>query len=1008
MPRIVLFLLCAIAARSHAQSLRFHTVGAEGLRDRSVNVLLEDRAGYLWIGTDNGLFSYDGHHLSAWSAHEGQRGMDIRALLEDHQGGIWSAARHGGLARIAPDRRSVSSFAWSEGPGGLRTQRPTCLHAWDEHTLMIGGEDIAIVFLDTRTAAFTYWNGVDPIHPAQALPDPRWTGQWCNFISNLDADHLAIGLLHSYDQRIIRKSTGLMVDSLFHYTSGLQTNTAFLVHEGRLIGAGWQPFLQVRSAIAPHTGTSTMALPDEATALAPWTDGRVAVGTKSSGLVVIHVPDGKAEHHRHNRYDTRTLVNDRVRCLLTDREGRLWVGTQKGLCVHDPHLSGISSFPLRKDGGMYEPDVTATRIVSDPDGTMHVLTHEGSIRFDGHGQALPLRFMHRGRSTQVNGLSRDGNERLWSTEYGVFTQPLPAAAPSPLSGRWTYRDTAFDVHDLFQVRDAFHDTINDKPFIVAGVNGYGVTLLDPQERTVRHYLSDGRDDKGLASNFTRRLLRAADGSYRVGTADGVYRWDPRRNGPDAPFERIDTGGPGHDVMELALASDGTVWTATRDGGVIAIGAGGTRSYPEATGHGGMALGIAVGQDGLVWCSTSRGLMVLDPQDGGARKVVLQGPFGEVFPGGPIAIHPDGRIACTAGQEVFLIDAEKALKRHVLPMPYLTALSVNDQPRPMPHMERTLDLASKERRLSVSLSALRLTGAAPLRFEVMLEGVDDVMRHTDAAGPLTWSSLPTGSFTLLARVIGDDGLPGETIRLMTVAVAAPLWQRWWFYALIAAAISMLAYAWSRYRIVQAMKLQAVRNRIASDLHDEVGSSLSSINIGSRLAGEMSSAENEQVRALLARIGETSSNSLRSISDIVWAIDPKNDEGEALVKRMRRTAHELLERKGVKVEWRVDGGMEAMKLPMELRKEVLLIAKEALHNASKYAEAEHVDIALGIRQGKLELLVRDDGRGFDPSLHPDGNGLGNMRRRAERMRGCLRLESAPGKGTNVALVVPLGST
>jgi signal transduction histidine kinase len=161
----------------------------------------------------------------------------------------------------------------------------------------------------------------------------------------------------------------------------------------------------------------------------------------------------------------------------------------------------------------------------------------------------------------------------------------------------------------------------------------------------------------------------------------------------------------------------------------------------------------------------------------------------------------------------------------------------------------------------------------------------------------------------------------------------------------------------------------------------------------------------VKEILARIGETSSESLRSISDIVWAIDPKNDQGDALVKRMRRIANELLESKGIEVDFDVSGGVEDLKLPMNARKEIVLIFKEAVHNASKYSGAGKVRITLTRAGTRLGMMVTDDGSGFDPALHPDGHGLGSMARRAQALGAVLDLRSAPGSGTTVSVRIDI---
>jgi signal transduction histidine kinase len=269
--------------------------------------------------------------------------------------------------------------------------------------------------------------------------------------------------------------------------------------------------------------------------------------------------------------------------------------------------------------------------------------------------------------------------------------------------------------------------------------------------------------------------------------------------------------------------------------------------------------------------------------------------------------------------------------------------------------------------------------------------------------VSYSSLPAGNYRVFARTVDGSGRPGPEVQLLAVHVAAPLWQRWWVLLLAVVLAGGGVWAWSRYRIRQALKLHAVRDRIANDLHDEVGSSLSAITIGSELAARSSSSENEQVRQLIARIGETSSASLRSMSDIVWAIDPKNDEGEALVKRLRRIAHDLLERKGVPVDLIVGDGVEELRLPMDARKELLLIGKEAMHNASKHAGAQQVTVTLGLSGRRLTLDIRDDGKGFDPARTEEGHGMHSMRQRALALGAVLHVAGAPGQGTHILVTV-----
>jgi len=214
-----------------------------------------------------------------------------------------------------------------------------------------------------------------------------------------------------------------------------------------------------------------------------------------------------------------------------------------------------------------------------------------------------------------------------------------------------------------------------------------------------------------------------------------------------------------------------------------------------------------------------------------------------------------------------------------------------------------------------------------------------------------------------------------------------------------------------------KYQSVRDRIAGDLHDDVGATLSSINIFSRLAQEKLSQEPQQAKILIEKIHITSQEMMNSMSDMVWAISPGNDQSESLSLRIKNFAREMLAPQ--EINYVVQSGDEHHKFAMEARKNIFLIAKEAINNIAKYSQAKNVLIKLEERNGKLHLEIDDDGVGFSPSAfgagsggNPEiresirgGAGLASMKSRAEQMGGTLQVQSEPGAGTKIKALFDL---
>ncbi len=213
------------------------------------------------------------------------------------------------------------------------------------------------------------------------------------------------------------------------------------------------------------------------------------------------------------------------------------------------------------------------------------------------------------------------------------------------------------------------------------------------------------------------------------------------------------------------------------------------------------------------------------------------------------------------------------------------------------------------------------------------------------------------------------------------------------------ISFFVYKY--YSTRQKLKLQTLRNKIASDLHDDVGSTLSSISIFSQIAKKQSN----EVIPLLDTIGDSSRKMLDAMADIVWTINPENDQFEKFILRMKGFAYELLGAKGIDFEFVADEDLSNLKLPMDVRKNLYLIFKEATNNMVKYADANKAKFVIKREKDNLIMMISDKGKGFDMNELTDGNGIKNMKKRADEIGAHLLMESCPGNGTSIQLIIAI---
>ncbi|MBA2500335.1 MAG: tetratricopeptide repeat protein [Chitinophagaceae bacterium] len=214
--------------------------------------------------------------------------------------------------------------------------------------------------------------------------------------------------------------------------------------------------------------------------------------------------------------------------------------------------------------------------------------------------------------------------------------------------------------------------------------------------------------------------------------------------------------------------------------------------------------------------------------------------------------------------------------------------------------------------------------------------------------------------------------------------------------------------NRYRVMQRAKrqieIEKMRNSIARDLHDDIGSTITGINILSNVLLKQQD-DPKAMYSNLQKIKENSVLIMESMSDIVWAINPLNDTVEKIIYRMREFAAEILEPLNIKFHFKTTGDIAAVKLDPSKRKDFFLIYKEAINNAAKYSRCSNIEIVVKYDGKNLYLHITDDGEGFDEATNRKGNGLRNIRERAKEMPALLHYETVIGNGTSVILDVPL---
>jgi len=411
----------------------------------------------------------------------------------------------------------------------------------------------------------------------------------------------------------------------------------------------------------------------------------------------------------------------------------------------------------------------------------------------------------------------------------------------------------------------------------------------------------------------------------------------------------------------------------------------------------------VAKDGTLWIASRNGIIHFDPRfkkfrSYGFEDGILENYFEY------ITQLSDGRIVAGSRRGIIAFhpgDIEKSQKQPSSPV--FSNISVYGHDVPMDSLlprSKPLYIPHKQNYFSIEFISLQYNSSRKLEYAFLLEGLDKDWTFAGERRSVTYSKIKGGSYNFRVRVREPGGDWVEAKQSLPVLIQTPFYQQWWFYLLCTALLAAIVYAIFRYRLQQLLKIEKMRTVISGDLHDEIGSSLTSISIFSQMAMKNLSTDSKE-EEYLQRIGARSRESIDKMSDIVWTINPDNDSLEQIVVRMKNYSSEISEAKDILVHWNESGKLSHVRMTMEQRKNFYLLFKEVINNAIKHSRAKNIFISLIARSSEIQLRIKDDGIGFAMGDIHAGNGLKNIKRRADTLNGNLEISSLPGTGTDITL-------
>jgi ligand-binding sensor domain-containing protein/signal transduction histidine kinase len=1061
---LLLPLLLALHHNAQAQQLPIKTYTvADGLAHDEVAKIVQDSHGFLWFCTTEGLSRFDGYRFTTYGERDGLPSPHINDMLASRRSGMYWIATNGGVSRFDPQARSQAASAEAQNHGApadgsgsrsLFTTYRLGSEAPPNFVNVIYEDRYGNIWAGTAGGLFLLAGGdikgsfrrielnlqmrSDKVLEVMSLVEDKEGSLWIGTIKGLvrrmpdgrtfhyplqpaAATDIVWALNADAEGRLwLGHQSGLIVlrpvaaaaaknSDRFSWPTDAAEQEQRKTPERENV-SDHQLSLSLSPGEARRLTTADGLAHNNVRALHRAADGRFWIGTWGGGLSVF---DGESFRN----YTAAQGLSRRVSALAEDGNGNLWVGTQTSGAMKISR-SGLLSY--RETDGLGNADIIS--IFEAEAGELYVVSAKWTInRFDGERFTavrpnLPQRIVDSSSGRWV--IIRDHLGEWWvATGEGLYRFPavkrLEDLASTPPRAVYTTSDGLADNN----ISRLFEDSRGD-----IWISSYNPpVMLTRWERSTEKFYLYAEQDGLPAFNWTNVFNEDSGGNLWIGLHNGGLA--RRRQG------RFDILGTNEGVPEglsqgLYFDGAGRLWIATAGKGTGRIDnplAEQPRAVPFTTTEELNSDNLhcfAEDNFGHIYIGTARGVERLDLATGRIKH----------FTTAEGLVKSEVMAAFRDRSGTLWFGTREGLSR-LIPEPdrpqppppiFISGLRIAGVPHAVSELGATevsgLVLEAGQNQIEIDFFGLSFSSGANLRYQYLLEGVDkEWSAPTDQRTVNT--NLAPGTYRFLVRAVSADGTTTPNPASVSFTILRPLWQRWWFLTLAALLVASAVYAVLRYRFARALELERVRTRIATDLHDDIGASLTQIAILSEVVNQRigtNGAKASSVIEPLKMIAGTSRELVDSMSDIVWAINPRKDHLSDLSQRMRRFASDILGARDIDFRFRAPGADEKnRRLGADLRREVYLIYKESVNNLAKHSHCTEAELLFQIEKDWLTITISDNGRGFDFErvLNGEHSGLGGhgllgLRRRAEALGGTYEVKSTRGVGTTVRLKIPTG--
>lgn len=1004
--------LLPTTARAQVQGPFFETVLANELPSRTINCVAKDALGTLWVGTPNGVARVIGDQVRVWQQRAGDTSSLVSNMVLSVDASdpkrVWIGTARG-LCALDPVTGAVRRFPCTL-PGLERARANTVRQVvrTDARSLWVATATDLLHF-DMQSARWSIPGPRRRDQPGFRIPavpgamayDPHRRILWIG---------TKVGL-YMLDSAALNAPLEPRLMDVYELSSivmsvALDDNGSLWVHDAERLSL-------------------TIIDPDERTVrqehLPQNTDPYsvcAAMVVDASGAAWLGTSDERLYHRSPESTTWQTIAhgldapwslgNTMVHALLCDATGTVWIGTEDGL------VRSVATMPDQRLLCAWRDPITVNSMEYDGK-RLYVATHgAGLVILNARSpdQRDTIRYAERKRKYDPSAPA------LLSD---LVTDALPLSSGGLVGTgigvmRWDEgeRTYSYDPGLVPEESDLYRRRVNDivrDPQKGAWVLSmyHGLWFLNGDGEAPRHIF---RNKLGNGRELAPPSALIADRNSGVwcGTESGqLVHFDRNGNSHDATALRDSASLAS--INALCISSDGLLWAGFDDGSYQAVAPGNQDPQPKRS--------WSVVDRILDMCSSGDAVWILSEGGLWQASSSLREPTRRSLPpywGKPLAMVSDGSegLFLAFSRAIIHLDGSQDAVRATAPVPVIAGILMNENHLPADAHHARVVAENDQRALRILFSATGVARPELVRFSYRIDP-SSPWTDLDHARSLDLPDLWEGRYTIEIAALDANGKPMVPSAIVDLTIRPPWYRSAPAIVLAAIAFLLLLFMGARWLIQRRLSIERERAereqellreriRIAQDLHDDLGSSLALIGMESELA--RMDVQEPAAREALLKVSDGAREVTDNMRRIVWALGSGQDTLADLVAYIRSSAAELLDRAGMGLETRIDLSTPEVKLSVDQRRHLLLVSKEMLLNAVKHSGAQEVELDIVQNSGRLRIVVKDDGKGFDPaSLDGTGTGTVSMRKRASSLGGRLLIRSIPGHGTTIEAEVQL---